>query len=120
MASLKDYFDTDFNHVLNTSNNFHYTGEGGIVDIPGRLHFDFDANATFISCYISDSSRAAPIIDAIILNLEPFFALSQLAHVKPFPKTDPGNMRESIRPVGPGRIRDEEATWCGTDRRFIA
>jgi hypothetical protein len=25
-------------------------------------------------------------------------------------------MRESSRPVGPERIRDEEATWCRTDR----
>lgn len=32
--------------------------------------------------------------------------------VTPFPKTDPGNMRESDRPVGPERIRHEEAPWC--------
>jgi hypothetical protein len=38
-----------------------------------------------------------------------------VAGVTPFPKTDPGNMRESIRPEGPERIRDEEATWCRTD-----
>ena len=30
--------------------------------------------------------------------------------VTPSPKTDPGNMRESSRPGGPERIRDEEAT----------
>ena len=40
--------------------------------------------------------------------------------VTPFPKTDPGNMRESSRPVGPERIRHEEATWCGTDRSAAA
>ena len=39
---------------------------------------------------------------------------------EPFPKTDPGNMRESSRPDGPERIRHEEAIHCGTDRRVAA
>src|SRR5664279_1063824 len=30
----------------------------------------------------------------------------------PFPKPDPGNMRESSRPVGPERIHYEEASQC--------
>jgi len=33
-----------------------------------------------------------------------------------FPKTDPGHLRESSRPIVPERIRHAEATWCGTDR----
>ena len=33
-----------------------------------------------------------------------------MGDVTPFPKTDPGNMRESSRPGGPERIRHEEAT----------
>jgi hypothetical protein len=36
--------------------------------------------------------------------------LSFLAVVTPSPKLDPGKMRESNRPAGPGRIHYEEAT----------
>jgi hypothetical protein len=40
--------------------------------------------------------------------------------VTPFPKLEPGDMRESSRPVGPERIRDEEATQCRTGRSVAA
>ena len=40
--------------------------------------------------------------------------------VTPSRKLDPADMRESSRPVGPERIRDEEATHRGTDRSDAA
>jgi len=44
----------------------------------------------------------------------------QLVLVTPFPKPDPGNMGESIRPIVPERIHHEEASRCRTDRRQAA
>jgi hypothetical protein len=38
----------------------------------------------------------------------------------PFPKTEPGDVRESNQPEGLERILYEEATQCGADRGDIA
>lgn len=82
MATLKEYFDTDFRQVLTTGNTFKFTGEGEVHFVEGRLHSDFDANATFISCFIPATAPTAPTARGIFVNLKPFLALAHASKVQ--------------------------------------
>ena len=66
MATLRDYFDTDFARVLNTSTLLQSKLEGEIVEFPVRVHLDFDANAKFLSCYLPASLCSAEICNGLL------------------------------------------------------
>jgi hypothetical protein len=97
---------------------------------PAALEFDFDPNAPrperwlhFLDDLWPDDRQAIETLQEIMgYCLTPDTSQHKifLFIMTPSLKTDPGNMRESSRPVGPERIRHEEATWCGTDCRFFA
>jgi hypothetical protein len=44
MATLKEYFDTDFQKVLNTGNTLTFSDPIDKIDILARVHQDFDSN----------------------------------------------------------------------------
>lgn len=53
MASLREYFDTDFTHVLNIAHPLKIQFEKSPeLEIQARLHLDFTGNAKYISCFI--------------------------------------------------------------------
>ncbi len=52
MASLRDFYDTDFTHILNISNTVVSINDTPAIEIHTRLHQDFFANAKYISFYI--------------------------------------------------------------------
>jgi hypothetical protein len=53
MASLREYFDTDFTHVLNVAQPLKIQFEKSPkLEIQARLHLDFTGNAKYISCFL--------------------------------------------------------------------
>ena len=53
MATVRDYFDTDFSYALSVHQERTFTIKGGEkVIVVMRLHLDFRANAKYISCFI--------------------------------------------------------------------
>ena len=68
MASLREYFDTDFTHVLNVAQPLKIQFEKSPeLEIQARLHLDFTGNAKYISCFIP----AHPVsIAAVVAVLE--------------------------------------------------
>jgi len=60
MASLREYFDNDFTHVLNVAKplQMHFEKSSQLA-VQARLHLDFTANAKYISCYFPD--HAVPL-----------------------------------------------------------
>lgn len=53
MASLREYFDTDFTHALNVAQPLKIQFEKSPeLEIQARLHLDFTANAKYISCFL--------------------------------------------------------------------
>lgn len=53
MATVRDYFSNDFQTMmLNTSQTFADEKGNRLYDFTARLHFDFDANAKYVSFYI--------------------------------------------------------------------
>lgn len=50
MATLRQFFDTDFKYVLNAQATWPSRPPG--MDVIARLHFDFDAHGRFVSFYV--------------------------------------------------------------------
>lgn len=53
MASLREYFDTDFTQVLNVAQPLKIQFEKSPeLEIQARLHLDFTGNAKYVSCFV--------------------------------------------------------------------
>ncbi len=61
MATLKQYFDTDFSRVLNAATMWSASYLGQIVEVTARTHFDFDAGVKFISFYLPQCGNARQV-----------------------------------------------------------
>lgn len=66
MATLREYYDTDFSRVLNAGNTLRLQGSADVVEVPARVHLDFDANARYVSCYLSVLASNAAMCSAIL------------------------------------------------------
>src|SRR5687767_5676417 len=66
MATLREYFDTDFTRVVNSAQQAHWQSDGAEGDVPVRVHYDFDSNAKFLSCYLPARACRRAVIDAIV------------------------------------------------------
>jgi len=74
MATIRDYFETDFarDFVASKTLRFSCGPDDRLVDVPAELHFDFDANALFVSFYFA----AVPDPVALV-----YAACAQVGHV---------------------------------------
>ena len=70
MATLREYFDTDFTRVLNAGAPVHWVQTGVAGDIPARVHLDFDSNAKFVSYYLPADACRPALIDAMVGHLD--------------------------------------------------
>lgn len=52
MATLKEYFDADFNTVPKINNSLPLTSASETINCIVQAHFDFDANAKYLSVFI--------------------------------------------------------------------
>jgi hypothetical protein len=72
MATLREYFDTDFNKVLSWHKDWEMKDAAGnlIEKVVARIHLDFDANAKYWSFFIPNHSIFKSFIDAIFASKE--------------------------------------------------
>lgn len=82
MATLRQYFDTDFNRTLRVDQprSFGINKDKSSFEVIERLHYDYDANAKYISYYIPAVTDIVELCCYIIDN--PDWALSMTESVK--------------------------------------
>jgi len=66
MATLREYFDTDFTRVLNSARPVQWQHAGVAGEAPARVHLDFDSNAKFLSCYLPAGACHHAVFDALV------------------------------------------------------
>jgi hypothetical protein len=66
MATLRQYFDTDFSRLLKSSQPFRLSDGAAELEVPVCLHYDFDANAKFVSCFVGKSGKPLSACVAIL------------------------------------------------------
>jgi hypothetical protein len=69
MATLRQYFDTDFSRVLSANQPIKYSASDDDVEVIARLHFDFDSNTKFVSYYVPVCRRPVPLYHKLIDDL---------------------------------------------------
>lgn len=82
MATLKEYFDTDFQKVLNVGSTLTLFHTRGQTDIPTRLHQDFDSNSKFLSFYIPNTADNFQALLEILKNIDMALTLDHGVEVK--------------------------------------
>jgi TIR domain len=70
MATLRQYFDTDFNRVLSVHDTWELTGPDRAIRVIVRVHHDFDANAKFVSCFVPSCENSGSASAAILNKCE--------------------------------------------------
>ena len=78
MATLREYFDTDFKHDLSVNQPKLVRSPDGDfeLEIIPRLHYAFDANAKYISYFVPETDRLFDICLHLITNLDTALSLS--------------------------------------------
>lgn len=76
MATLREYFDTDFTSVLNVANTFHVEGDGSVINCIGRVHIDFNSNTKYISCFIPEWDDPVGVSVGILNGLEQILSMA--------------------------------------------
>jgi hypothetical protein len=70
MATLREYFDTDFSKVLNIAKEIKIGDSNFEQKIIAKVHFDFNSNSKFLSIYISPTEFHAKVCKRILLNIK--------------------------------------------------
>src|SRR6266849_8827460 len=82
MATLREYFDTDVTRVLNSAHRIGVNTGAGVVQVDVRVHFDFDANAKYLSCYLTPEASTAAVCEGLITNLGQLLAVAEGVEVR--------------------------------------
>lgn len=82
MATLREYFDTDFSKVLNVANNLKVNGAAFEQEIFVKVHMDFDSNTKYLSVYLPTNSSHQNICKGIMQNLDPLLAIGNSTAVQ--------------------------------------
>jgi len=69
MPTLRQYYDTDFNRVMNISRPLELKADEEAFSVQVHVHLDFDANVKFISCYIPVCKKPLAICASLLSNL---------------------------------------------------
>lgn len=78
MATVRDYFETDFTRDVVGRNTFDFAREDGrLVPVPVQLHFDFDANAVFVAFYVPAVPDAPGFIQGICGHVDRALAIGE-------------------------------------------
>jgi len=81
MATLKEYFDTDFTHVLTLTNTFRFEGPADAGEVVGRVHLDFNSNTKYISAYIPATENPSGVAAGLLRSLDKVLAIADGAEV---------------------------------------
>ena len=82
MATVREYYDTDFTRVLNVGNTLRVQKGGAVAEVPARLHLDFDANAKYVSCFLSSDASSETICQALLEGLGAILAFGNGVQVQ--------------------------------------
>lgn len=89
MATLKQYFDTDFNDLLSCQKSVSITKNGASTEIILKLHMDFNAGTKFVSCYLPVLPDISDACQAVLNNVNFALSMSDSVTVKTsFPGED--------------------------------
>jgi len=69
MATLKQYFDIDFNRLLSVNQPFPYNSKTESVSVVCRIHYDFDADVYFLSYYVSNCMDMLQLAKSLVSDL---------------------------------------------------
>jgi hypothetical protein len=98
MATLRQYFDTDFTRVLSVHQTCETQGSNKNISVILRKHLDFDANANYLSCFIPECDNPASLCRAFIDQIEDLLdvgtgLLVQMGNVDHDERTDSHELR---------------------------
>ena len=84
MASLKDYFDTDFKYVLNAHRSLKMRSNKSNeeIEVVSRVHLDFDSNTKYISYYVPQTANVFDVCLSMIKKPEYALALDKGVEVQ--------------------------------------
>jgi hypothetical protein len=83
MATLRDYFDTDFPHVLKACKPIvaRFTGHDP-VEIQACVLLDFDSNTKYVSCFIPETSDPLSVGVGLLKSIEQVVAIANAVEVE--------------------------------------
>lgn len=82
MATLREYFDTDFQKVLNVANTLTISNATDKIDILTRVHQDFDSNTKYLSFFIPKNPDSLQALAGLINNLDKALAIGDGVEVQ--------------------------------------
>lgn len=82
MATLREYFDTDFTYILNAGNTITLANADGKIEVTARVHLDFNANVKFLSFYIPATDKPFEAVIALINNLDNALSISDILEIQ--------------------------------------
>jgi hypothetical protein len=96
MATLRQYFDTDFSHVLKVGMPWSVNCDGHRIEIYASANFDFDAGVQFASYYVPLCANPARVCDLLLTNVQVLFetARAQVLIQTSLPGTRTENINE--------------------------
>src|SRR3972149_4748780 len=77
MATLREYFETDFPHSLQVMGTLKVTQQANEFEIKTRVHRDFVSNAEFVAYYVPTNADMAGACEALLLNIDQALALGK-------------------------------------------
>jgi hypothetical protein len=81
MATLREYFDTDFSNVLNLAKDIKIGDSTFEKKVIAKVHFDFDSNSKFLSFYIFSTKFHAKVCKGILLNINKFLEIGNAVSI---------------------------------------
>jgi hypothetical protein len=70
MPTLRQYYDTDFNRVMNVSRPLDLKADEETFSVQVHVHLDFDANVKFVSCYLPVCKKPLAVCANLLSNLQ--------------------------------------------------
>lgn len=105
MASLREYYETDFSRVTNSAHGVEVGTPDGPIALTPRVHIDDVANAVFVSSFLPASPHTSKVCRALVENiqliLEEKNKLQMLSH---FDGEDPEDWLDSMTLQFAGRV----------------
>jgi hypothetical protein len=77
MATLREYFDTDFQNILNVGNTLTTSNATEKIDILTRVHQDFDSNTKYLSFFIPETKDCLNVLVGLVNILDKILAISE-------------------------------------------
>lgn len=90
MATLREYYDTDFQKVLNVFNTLTLPDGLDKIDVLTRVHQDFDSNTKYISFFLPITNNPFEVAVGLVNNLDKALAIGAGVEVQS------GNLGEEL------------------------